>query len=145
MAANAEEIVSALSADNPEFTPMEIESLCMNCEKNGITRLLCTSIPYYRTVILMSFECPHCGFKNNEIQSGEAVQEHGTEVVLRVMEEDDLRRQMVRSEYASIEVPELELVIPARSQQGEVTTIEGVLERVHSGLYRIKPAEGATS
>uniref|UniRef100_A0A183F307 Zpr1 domain-containing protein n=1 Tax=Heligmosomoides polygyrus TaxID=6339 RepID=A0A183F307_HELPZ len=102
----------------------------------GITRLLCTSIPYYRTVILMSFECPHCGFKNNEIQSGEAVQEHGTEVVLRVMEEDDLRRQMVRSEYASIEVPELELVIPARSQQGEVTTIEGVLERVHSGLLQ---------
>lgn len=74
------------------------------------------------------------------------------------MEEDDLRRQMVRSEYASIEVPELELVIPARSQQGgsclkfaifpahlkriilktvsEVTTIEGVLERVHSGLLQ---------
>lgn len=25
----------------------------------------------------MSFECSHCGFKNNEIQSGEAVQVSG--------------------------------------------------------------------
>ncbi|XDT05573.1 ZPR1 zinc-finger domain [Nakaseomyces glabratus] len=46
----------------------EIESLCMNCEKNGVTRLLLTSIPYFREVVLMSFECPHCGFKNSEIQ-----------------------------------------------------------------------------
>ncbi|KAK6045188.1 ZPR1 zinc finger domain protein [Cooperia oncophora] len=82
----------------------------------------------------MSFECPHCGFRNNEIQSGEAVQEHGTEVVLRVQEQVDLRRQMVRSEYATIEVPELELVIPAKTHPGEVTTVEGVLERVGAGL-----------
>ncbi|VDL76359.1 unnamed protein product [Nippostrongylus brasiliensis] len=101
---------------------------------DGVTRLLCTSIPYYKTVILMSFECPHCGFKNNEIQSGEAVQEHGTEIVLRVLEEVDLRRQLVRSEFATIEVPELELVIPAKSQQGEITTVEGVLDRVQCGL-----------
>ncbi|KAL6741313.1 hypothetical protein Aduo_014581 [Ancylostoma duodenale] len=128
------QIRSALADDAAEAAPVEIESLCMNCEQNGVTRLLCTSIPYYKTVIVMSFECPHCGFKNNEIQSGEAVQEHGTEIVLRVLEEDDLRRQLVKSEYASIEVPELELVIPAKTQPGEVTTVEGVLERVHSGL-----------
>ncbi|EPB71533.1 ZPR1 zinc finger domain protein [Ancylostoma ceylanicum] len=134
MAGDAEDIRNALAVDAAEAAPVEIESLCMNCEQNGVTRLLCTSIPYYKTVIVMSFECPHCGFKNNEIQSGEAVQEHGTEIVLRVLEEDDLRRQLVKSEYASIEVPELELVIPAKTQPGEVTTVEGVLERVHSGL-----------
>ncbi|ETN82374.1 hypothetical protein RB195_013849 [Necator americanus] len=134
MAGNAEDIRNALIGDAPEVTPVEIESLCMNCEQNGVTRLLCTSIPYYKSIIVMSFECPHCGFRNNEIQSGEAVQEHGTEIVLRVSEEDDLRRQLVKSEYASIEVPELELVIPAKTQPGEVTTVEGVLERVHTGL-----------
>jgi len=25
----------------------------------------------------MAFECPHCGFKNNEIQSGQAMNEKG--------------------------------------------------------------------
>nr|CDJ85731.1 Zinc finger domain containing protein [Haemonchus contortus] len=61
-------------------------------------------------------------------------QEHGSEIVLRVQEQVDLRRQLVRSEYATIEVPELELVIPAKTRPGEITTVEGVLERVGTGL-----------
>lgn len=55
----------------------------MNCEKNGITKLLLTRIPFfkgnltflfifliemkYKEVILMCFECEHCGFKNTEL------------------------------------------------------------------------------
>ncbi|KAH7696162.1 Zpr1-PA, partial [Aphelenchoides avenae] len=63
-----------LSADDLEQVPMQIESLCMNCHKNGITKLMCTRIPFYKQVILMSFACEHCGFQNNELQSGEPVQ-----------------------------------------------------------------------
>lgn len=36
----------------------------------GTTRLLLTRIPHFKEVILMAFECPHCGNRNNEIQSG---------------------------------------------------------------------------
>uniref|UniRef100_A0A8R1HUH8 Zinc finger ZPR1-type domain-containing protein n=1 Tax=Caenorhabditis japonica TaxID=281687 RepID=A0A8R1HUH8_CAEJA len=134
MAADSQDIYRNLSADDYEAAPIVVESMCVNCEENGETRIMCTSIPYYKAVILISFECPHCGYKNNEIQSGEAVQEHGTLIVLRVQTQEDLRRQLVKSEYASIEVPELELEIPFKSQPGEVTTVEGVLERVHRGL-----------
>ncbi|CAD6199547.1 unnamed protein product [Caenorhabditis auriculariae] len=140
MAANSDDIYRALSADDAAAAPMCVESMCMNCEENGETRLMCTSIPYYKAVILISFECPHCGFKNNEIQSGEAVQEHGTEIVLRVKEQPDLRRQVVKSEYASIEIPELELNIPSKSQPGEITTVEGVLSRVKCGLSQDQEA-----
>ena len=61
----------------------EIESLCMNCHENvslpnrllkdwltlnqGTTRLLLTKIPWFREIVIMSFECPHCGFKNSEV------------------------------------------------------------------------------
>jgi len=47
----------------------EIDSLCMKCGEEGITSLLLTSIPFFREIIVMSFHCPHCGEKNNEIQS----------------------------------------------------------------------------
>ncbi|CAI5450927.1 unnamed protein product [Caenorhabditis angaria] len=134
MAANSEDIYRNLSADDYEAAPIVVESVCPNCEENGETRIMCTAIPYYKAVILMSFECPHCAYKNNEIQSGEAVQEHGNELVLRVQKQEDLRRQLVKSEYASIEIPEIELTIPSKSQPGEVTTVEGVLQRVHQGL-----------
>lgn len=40
----------------------------------GITRILCTRIPFYRQIIVMSFSCGHCGYSNNELQSGEAAQ-----------------------------------------------------------------------
>lgn len=34
-----------------------VESLCPNCEKNGVTKILLTKIPYFRDIILMAFEC----------------------------------------------------------------------------------------
>jgi C4-type Zn-finger protein len=40
----------------------------------GITRLLLTKIPHYKEIILMSFNCDHCGLQNNEIQSGGKIQ-----------------------------------------------------------------------
>ena len=38
---------------NPENPVSEIESLCMNCEKNGTTRILLTKIPFFKEIILM--------------------------------------------------------------------------------------------
>ncbi|VDK55058.1 unnamed protein product [Anisakis simplex] len=129
-----ETVFRELSADDSEQYPVEVESLCTNCHKNGITRIMCTRIPYYRQVIVMSFTCDHCGYGNNELQSGEAVQEHGTEIVLNVKDAKDMNRQLVKSEYARIEIPELELEIDPLTQPGEVTTVEGVLSRVRLGL-----------
>ncbi|KHN81309.1 Zinc finger protein ZPR1 -like protein [Toxocara canis] len=129
-----ETIFRDLSAEDDEQRPVEVESLCMNCGENGTTRIMCTRIPFYRQVIVMSFACEHCGYSNNEIQSGEAVQEHGTEIVLRVVDEKDLNRQLIKSEFVRIEIPELELVIEPLTQPGEITTVEGVLSRVRAGL-----------
>ncbi|CAJ0557698.1 unnamed protein product, partial [Mesorhabditis spiculigera] len=146
MAAGGQSVVyQALSADGPDAAPMEVESLCVNCEENGITRILLTSIPYYKSVILIAFECPHCGYKNNEVQSGEAVQEHGVEITLAVKEQCDLRRQIVKSEYASIEIPEIELTIPAQHGPAEVTTVESVLSRAIERLADSQPARRALS
>lgn len=41
-------------------------SLCMNCGGDGTTRMLTTAIPFFREVILSSFECDTCGWRNNE-------------------------------------------------------------------------------
>ncbi|KAF1632346.1 UNVERIFIED_CONTAM: hypothetical protein FQV16_0001056, partial [Eudyptes robustus] len=125
-------VYKELNADDE--APMELESVCPNCQENGVTKLMCTRIPFYKQVILMSFACDHCGYRNNELQSGEPVQEFGTEIVLHVKEQEDLNRTVVKSEYASVEVPELELEIPFKSQPGEVTTVEGILRRVQEGV-----------
>lgn len=84
----------------------------------GVTRLLLTKIPFYKDVVIMSFSCEHCGYQNNEIQSGGPVAEKGIRFVLNVDELKDLNRQVVKSDYASVRIPELDFEIPAKSQKG---------------------------
>ena len=50
----------------------------------GTTRLLLTKIPMFREVILMSFLCSHCGFRNSEIQPGTPIQDLGVRYSFKV-------------------------------------------------------------
>jgi hypothetical protein len=136
----------------------------------GTTRLLLTRIPYFRfecslsasplpsrllillssplllfpldcrDVVIMSFECPACGYRNNEVQPANELAEKGVSLLflslysslfslpssfffcqirfqLRVDPKDkdackaDLNRQIIKSEYATISVPEIQLEI----------------------------------
>ncbi|CAG9790715.1 unnamed protein product [Diatraea saccharalis] len=136
-------VFKELSADDPEPQVTEIESLCVNCHSNGITRLLLTKIPYYKNVVIMSFSCEECGYENNEIQPGGAFAELGVRWKLRVENQIDLNRQVVKSDYTSVKIPEVDFEIPAQSQKGEVTTVEGVISRAIHGLTQDQEARRA--
>lgn len=110
----------------------EIESLCMNCHANGITRLLLTRIPYFREIILMSFYCPHCSFKNSEIQSAGEIQEKGSRYELRLRGMPDFARQLVKSDTCVVKFIELDLEVPAG--RGQLTNVEGLLTMVLEDL-----------
>ncbi|KAI3476317.1 hypothetical protein L1887_62081 [Cichorium endivia] len=103
----------------------EIESLCMDCHKQGTTRMLLTYIPYFREVIVVSFSCPHCGNRNSEIQSAGQIQTKGCLYTVHVTNPTDLNRQVVKSEHCTITIPELQIEIPPK--KGQLTTIEGVV------------------
>ncbi|XP_003703451.1 zinc finger protein Zpr1 isoform X2 [Megachile rotundata] len=128
-----------LAADDPEPETTEIESLCVNCGKNGTTRLLLTKIPYYKDIVLMSFDCGHCGYQNNEIQNSGKIADKGIRIMLQVTSLKDLNRQVIKSDYTSIKIPCVDFEIPSRSQKGEVTTVEGIIERVITGLEQDQP------
>ncbi|KAK9457293.1 ZPR1 zinc-finger domain-containing protein [Dipodascopsis uninucleata] len=120
----------------------KVESLCMNCHKNGTTQLLLTSIPYFREIILMSFECPHCGFRNTEVQSAGEIQERGSKYVFKVENLKDLNRNVVKSETCEVKFPSIELEIPA--QRGQFTNIEGLLSEVVEDLSQDQPVRQHT-
>lgn len=116
-----------------------VESLCMACEENGTTRMLLTRIPFFKEIVVMSFDCPHCGFKNNEVQSAGRIQDKGCTITLLVSSPKDLNRQVVKSDAASFTIPEFEFESPAFTQKGELNTIEGLLERAITGLKEHQP------
>lgn len=118
---------------------VSLETLCVSCFKNGTTKLLLTSIPNFREVIIGSFECPHCGYRNREVQSGSALAETGgCRLVLSVVRPEDLNRQVVKAEYATISIPEVKLEIPPVTQRGVCSTVEGVLRECVAGLRRLQ-------
>jgi zinc finger protein len=122
-----------------DLSPTEVESLCMACGENGTTRILLTVIPHFREVILMAFECPHCGLRNNEIQSGSSIAEQGMVQTLTIQNQRDLSRQVVKSETASVKLLELDFEIPSGTQRGVLSTIEGILDRAIDGLSQEQP------
>ncbi|ANB14902.1 Zpr1p [Sugiyamaella lignohabitans] len=126
------------AADAEGHPVQEIDSLCMNCHENGVTKLLLTKIPYFREVIVMSFECGHCGFKNSEIQPASAIAEKGAKYILQVTEKADLNRQVVKSESCTCTFAELDVEIPPK--RGQLTTVEGLLSQIHFDLSSDQPA-----
>ena len=144
--------VEGLSLDGVETTHDDstgvevvdkIESLCMNCHEDvrytqakpktvmqlsvhpqGETRLLLTKVPYFREIILMSFACEHCGFKNTEIQSAGEIQERGSKITFRLDNAEDLERQIVKSDTAIFRIEEIDLEMPPG--RGTLTNIEGI-------------------
>lgn len=119
-------------------------SLCMSCQGSGVTRIMFTKIPHFRELIVSSFECDECGERNTEVQFGGEIQEKGVRYRATIRDGIDLNRQVIKSDSARMTVPALELEIPAATQRGIISTIEGVLSRAARELDSMQPIRHAT-
>lgn len=97
-----------------------------------MTRILLTSIPYFREVVIMSFNCDKCGITNNEIQPAGTIQPKGTHYELRLTDLADFSRQVIKSDSAVFKFIELDLEIPAG--RGQLSNVEGLLTGVVDDL-----------
>ncbi|XP_061351546.1 uncharacterized protein LOC133296557 [Gastrolobium bilobum] len=133
-------VVEAVSADDGAAPLYNLESLCMRCGENGITRFLLTLIPHFRKILLSAFECPHCGERNNEVQFAGEIQPRGCCYSLKIPsgEQKMLNRKVVKSESATIKIPELDFEIPPEAQRGSLSTVEGILMRAADELQALQ-------
>ncbi|NWT98367.1 ZPR1 protein, partial [Urocynchramus pylzowi] len=106
----------------------------------GVTRLLLTRIPFFKEIIVSSFSCPSCSWSNTEIQAAGRIQEQGVRYTLAVTSRQDMNREVVKTDCASARIPELDFEVPAFSQKGVLTTIEGIIDRAVAGLEQDQPA-----
>lgn len=123
---------------DPDEPVTQIESFCPNCEGNGVTRMLLCTIPFFKDIVVSSFACDTCGYKNSDVQSASTLAERGVRITLLVNNRNFLNREVVKSEYATITIPEIELEIPASTQKGSLNTIEGILKKSHDDLSALQ-------
>lgn len=88
----------------------------------------------------MAFECPHCNERNNEIQFAGEIQPRGCSYELKVPSGDPavFNRQVVKSDSATIRIPELDFEIPPEAQRGKLSTVEGILLRAAEELQALQ-------
>ncbi|KAI0225047.1 Zinc finger protein ZPR1 [Lamellibrachia satsuma] len=116
----------------------EMESLCLQCYGQGKTILMLTKVPFFKEVIISSFECNKCGYHDNSIQSGSKIQDKGAKYTITIETSRDLNRQVVKSDTATFHIPSLEFEQPP-SKKGEITTVEGLVDSVINGLQMFQP------
>ena len=56
----------------------------INVMFQGKTILMLTKVPFFKEVIISSFECNKCGYHDNSIQSGSKIQDKGAKYTITV-------------------------------------------------------------
>lgn len=91
-----------------------------------------TKIPFFREIVIMSFECPHCHLKNTEVQPAGEIQQRGVKFSLRVDTTADLSSQIIKSDTAIFRIEDIDLEIPPG--RGQLSNVEGILSMVAQDL-----------
>ncbi|KAL9276327.1 hypothetical protein ACSQ67_026127 [Phaseolus vulgaris] len=131
---NSAEIAEALFRYTAPEEVMTFPSTCGACAASCETRMFVTNIPYFQEVIVMASTCDACGYRNSELKPGGRIPEKGKIITLSVKNVNDLSRDVIKSDTASVKVPEVDLELASGTLGGIVTTVEG-LERVHGFTF----------
>ncbi|KAK9030104.1 hypothetical protein V6N11_031535 [Hibiscus sabdariffa] len=72
-----------------------------------------------------------------ELKPGGPIPEKGKRITLFVKNINDLSRDVIKSDTASVKVPELELELASGTLGGIVTTVEGLITKISESLERV--------
>ncbi|KAK8472036.1 hypothetical protein PHAVU_002G099300 [Phaseolus vulgaris] len=134
---NSAEIAEALFRYTAPEEVMTFPSTCGACAASCETRMFVTNIPYFQEVIVMASTCDACGYRNSELKPGGRIPEKGKIITLSVKNVNDLSRDVIKSDTASVKVPEVDLELASGTLGGIVTTVEGLITRISESLERV--------
>jgi zinc finger protein len=112
---------------------------CPNCRMVTTTNMKLVDIPHFKEVVIMATSCDHCGYKHNEVKSGSGISEKGKRIELHLIDPSDLSRDILKSETATLSIPELQLDMTEGTLGGRFTTIEGLLSAIKKQLSDDNP------
>ncbi|CAA3019089.1 zinc finger ZPR1 [Olea europaea subsp. europaea] len=94
-------------------------------------------IPYFQEVIVMASSCDACGYRNSEVKPGGRIPLKGKKIKVHVKNIKDLNRDVIKSDTASIKIPEIDLELVSGTLGGLVTTVEGLISKISESLERV--------
>jgi len=85
-------------------------------------------------VIIMASTCGNCGSKYSEVKSGGETKAMGCKLTLKIEDDFDMVRDVVKSDTCSLCIPHLELEAGSRVLSSRFTTVEGILQAIRDQL-----------
>ncbi|GIQ88232.1 hypothetical protein KIPB_010437, partial [Kipferlia bialata] len=108
---------------------------CPSCQVDLLQRMAVLDIPHFKELIIMAIKCEACGYKSIEVKPGGGISPIGRNITFRCNEQEDLERFLLKSDSATVEIPELELKLEEGTLGGLLTTVEGLLLKIKDELY----------
>ncbi|KAK8863607.1 nucleolar zinc-finger protein [Tritrichomonas musculus] len=134
--ASTEHINSVFAQDNQVMT---FPTACPVCSTDGTMKSCTLMIPHFKEIVIMAFHCNQCSYRNAEVMVGGAVSPKARKITLHCDCQEDLNREVLKSETASVSIPEVELDMSEGSIGGKFTTIEGLIKDIHKNLKDNNP------
>ena len=97
------------------------------------------NIPHFKEVVTMSFKCEFFGFKSVELKGMGGMNEKAKKLVCEINDREDLGRDVVKSDWCYVAIPEIELELAPGTLGSMVTTVQGLLEKIHLNLSKQNP------
>lgn len=76
----------------------------------------------------MANACDTCGYRSSDIKAGGGISDKGSNITLQVSEPEDLRRDVIKADTASISIPEADLEVTT-GRSITAITVQHLLER----------------
>ncbi|KAI6122713.1 ZPR1 zinc-finger domain-containing protein [Pisolithus croceorrhizus] len=99
--------------------------VCLRCARQLVTHVKKVSIPYFKDTLIMSRDCEHCGYRDNE---------KGKRITLRMEDREDLSRDILKSETCGLTIPEIDRALQPGILGGRFPTVEGIPEQSYEEL-----------
>ena len=115
---------------------------CYSCFKQSELRTYRYEIPFFKEIIIMSFKCQHCGYKDTEVKIGGEIAPHAKKITVLCNKSEDLDRDIFKSDTTSIRIKELDFEMMPGSLGSFYSTIEGLFGLIIDRLEEANPFKG---
>lgn len=113
---------------------MQFKTECPDCRVMCDTNMKLTRIPHFKEVVIMATNCDHCGHRSNEVKSSGGIAKQGVRMEVNVRTREDFSRDVLKSEFCSLILRELDCDIGQHAICGRFTTVEGLLTAIKDQL-----------
>ena len=96
-------------------------------------------IAYFGKVFLFSMTCSNCKYHKADVECVE--QKDPSKFTLDIESEEDLKIRVVRSSEATVKIPHIMSIEPGPSNNGYVTNVEGILNRMKTAIEIARDSE----